>query len=190
MPSTFYVVAKEAVSVAHRECHYLDLAEGFMNEGYQGAPGRELFLEHVHYTFEGHYIVGKLIAKAVLEQCLQATWSEKSAADLAEATELLGFLPEDELAATSLVIQMVRSGPFANCLDRELQEAELVVHAASVFESMSEPRRSVFADLMLSQMADNLLAHLQAAHRARGNAAFADELLARRKQRTPWGMND
>ena len=185
MPSEFYHVAN-ALADEHPECHYLDLPAEFRKEGYHSAPGNDLFLEHVHYNFDGHFVVGKVLAKAILTGYLNKPWDPALSADAESARELLGYLTEDELAATSFIIQMMDTAPFAKCLDREIQVQSLISRTKELFEALPEERRTVFADLQFTQMSNDMLLHLNHLHRSKGHDQVCRRLSSCRVLRMPW----
>ncbi len=185
MPSEFYSVAQNAVT--HRDqCYYLDVQQGFKTTGILSAPGNDLFIEHVHYNFNGHYVVGKLMAEAIQTQCLNQPWDAGKVPNLQQASDLLGFLTEDDLAAASFAIQMMETGPFLKCVDREVQLGSLVNLARELFESMPENRQNAFADLQLPQLSNDILLHLLAAHERDGDEEFCRTIARCRDRRQPW----
>ncbi len=185
MPSEFYSVALSVIA-DRDQCYYFDIQQGFKTAGFLSAPGNELFTEHVHYNFNGHYVLGKLIAEAIQTQCLSQPWDAGKVPDLQQASDFLGFLTEDDLAAASFVIQMLETGPFLKCVDRENQLAYLVNRAKELFESMPENRQNAFADLQLPQLSNDILLHLLAAHERNGDEDFCKTIAKCHELRNPW----
>lgn len=185
MPSEFYTVV-EKVADSHDNCSFLDLTAEFKNQGAGTVPGNELFLEHVHYNFDGHYLVGKLIATAVQTQCRGLKWDTTKELSLADAGDQLGFLPEDDLAATSFAIRVLETGPFSKSIGREQQREFLINRATKLFTSLSELRKNVFADLPIEQMAENLPENLLRSHQVNGDKSFCDVLRICQAKRKPW----
>jgi tetratricopeptide (TPR) repeat protein len=60
--------------------YFVDSAEEFEKESPHGCPGFELFLEHVHPTFSGNYVLAKTVFAGV-EEALAEKTGEKKAKD-------------------------------------------------------------------------------------------------------------
>lgn len=185
MPSEFYSIV-EAVAESKKNCFFLDISSELTRAGVDPSPGNELFLEHVHYNFDGHYLVGKLIAAAILSKCVGLNWDEAKELSLATARDQLGFLPEDDLAATSFAIRVLETGPFSRSMGRMQQTEFLINRATRLFTSLPEVRRNIFADLPIEQMAGDLPLHLMRSHQLNGDKSFCDVLKNCQAKRMPW----
>ena len=168
----------------------MDVPAEMRKAGVDPAPGHEIFLEHVHYNFEGNYLIGKLIAVAIQTKCLGRKWDDALEPSVVEARDRLGFLPEDDLAATSFAIRALETGPFSKTIDRKKQTEFLVERAGNLFTSLPELRRNIFADLPVEQMADDMLQHLFKSHKRRGDRDFCEVLERCQRKRTPWKYSE
>ena len=184
IPSDFYPLT-ESVASERDNCFFMDVPVEMRKAGVDPAPGHEIFLEHVHFNFEGNYLVGKLIATAIQTKCLGQNWDEATVPGLVEASDLLGFLPEDDLAATSFAIRALETGPFSKTIDRKKQTEFLVNRAGKLFTSLPELRRNIFADLPVEHMADDMLQHLLEAHKRRGDRDFCEVIERCQQKRMP-----
>ncbi|MEJ7595904.1 MAG: tetratricopeptide repeat protein [Planctomycetaceae bacterium] len=185
IPSEFYPLT-ESVAAERDNCFFMDVPGEMRKAGVDPAPGHELFLEHVHYNFDGNYLLGKLIAAAVQTKCLGRKWDDAIVPDAAEARDLLGFLPEDDLAATSFAIRALETGPFSRTIDRKKQTEFLVDRAAKLFTALPELRRNIFADLPVEHMADDMLQHLLKSHKRSGDRDFCEVIERCQQKRSPW----
>ncbi len=61
------VIREIASGQAGRGVHLVDAAQAFVSSSSQGCPGAEHFLEHVHLTFAGNYLLARTIFETVAE---------------------------------------------------------------------------------------------------------------------------
>lgn len=188
IPSEFHEIARR-VADEHPHCHFLDLTAAMVADGYSDPPGYNLFLEHVHYNFEGHHLVGRLFAKFIQENIRSGRWNSDRVASSNEMQKSLGFLPEDDLAATSFAIEVLQTGPFAQTADRQSHIEFLTQRAGRLFELVPSDRRDVFAELSLNQMSGALPQHLLAEFEERGNKQAVELMRQCWKLRKPWLQN-
>lgn len=184
-PSEFSKIA-ESVAAEFDECTFLNTYAAFRSEGYLNPPGFDLFLEHVHYNFQGHYVLGKVYARTIQERFRGELWQEAISPDLEAADTMMGLLTEDELAATSFALQVLQTGPFRNAVDHDGHVSFLSERAAHMFTELGDLRGSVFADLPMDQMSDRLLSSLHFQHSKAGNAEFCGQLEKYQRIRRPW----
>ncbi len=185
IPSEFHDVPAQLAS-EFDNCEFLNMTDAMIAAGHNTPPGYDIFLEHVHYTFEGHELVGQLMAKAIQSNIRKIGWNGDKAPQPDELKELLGFLPEDDIAATSFAMQVFETGPFMNTLDKQRHIDHLTQRTAQIFESLPETRANIFADLKMTQMSHRLLFHLATEHRNKHNDDFVIPLRDSQQRRTPW----
>jgi tetratricopeptide (TPR) repeat protein len=132
--------------VSSRNLQNLRLADAehaFAEASPQGAPGADLFYEHVHLTFEGNYLLARCIATEV-EHLLPAAITAGAAADkpwpsIADCAARLGWNPSESRAAYGEMLVRVADPPFTSQLNHQFQ----VAHLAS--RSQPPPARQVVA---------------------------------------------
>lgn len=186
IPSAFQSIPQE-VAAANPQCEFFDLAKAVKDHSELSAPGHDLFLEHVHYNFDGHYLVGRLLAEQVLLKYFpQKNRQPDQGPDIEDMKQKLGFVPEDDLAAVSFAIQVYQTGPFSRTLDRERHVRYLSDKAAELFAAIPEQRGNVFAELPMDQMSAGLVYYLIEAHREANNTRIVEELQGCLQRRIPW----
>ena len=88
-----------------------------------GVPGSELFLDHVHFTFAGDYLVARALAQAVAGVLRLGTPSvpEVSRQECADA---LGFTPWDDVNVASAMVRMTAQAPFLDQMDHTVRQRQ------------------------------------------------------------------
>lgn len=186
IPSGLQVIPK-TVAEQFPKCQFFDLAGAVRASSSRAAPGHDLFLEHVHFNFDGHYLVARLLAEQVLQKYFPTgNDPDVQAASIDDIRQKLGFIPEDDLAAVSFAIQVYQTGPFSRTLDRERHVRFLSDQATRLFEAIPAVRGQVFAELPMDHMSAGLVYFLLERHRAAGNRAVAEELQNCLQRRIPW----
>ncbi len=185
IPSEFDSIVQR-ISEEFEGCSCLNLAASIKASGHPAAPGYDLFLEHVHYNFDGHYLVGEIISRAIQTTYRDRPWDESKSPDLSTVHEALGFLPEDDLAAMSFAILVLQTKPFSTTLDRETHLKFLGGRIAATLDSLPEARRNIFMSLNLDHMSGDLLQTLSSMHREQENFRFLAALIRAQKRRKSW----
>ena len=187
IPSEFDSIVQQ-IALENEECSFLNLTDAIVAADHPAAPGYDLFLEHVHYNFEGHFLVGKLMSRVIQSACRQTAWDESLTPSLSVMQEELGYLIEDDLAATSMALLVLQSKPFSTTLDREEHLNSLGGRVGHLLQSLPETRRNVFIDLNLDHMSGDLLRALRSFHRERGNLSVLAAVYRAQKLRKPWNF--
>lgn len=185
IPSEFDSIV-ERVAQESEGCSFLNLADAIEAEGYPEAPGYDLFLEHVHYHFGGHYLVGRILSRAIQSTYRQADWDESQAADLSLMEDDLGYIVEDDMAAMSFAILVLQTNPFSTTLDREAHLKSLGSRIGNLLATLPDARKQIFMSLNMDHMSGDLLRVLKSLHRDRGDVGFSGELYRAQKLRKPW----
>jgi tetratricopeptide (TPR) repeat protein len=102
-----------------------DAEHAFAEQSPQGAPGADLFYEHVHLTFEGNYLLARTIA-AQLEHLLPASIASGVPADkpwpsIADCAARLGWNQSESRAAYTEMLARVSDPPFTSQLNHQVQ---------------------------------------------------------------------
>lgn len=129
--------------------HFVDaeaaLAAG--NPDAKGICGGEVFYEHVHFTFDGNY----LLARAVLEQVraalpeLAGVPPQGDVPSRERCAEALALTPWDELQHAAEMVAMTSKAPFTNQWDHDGFMASLVGHRDRLAEMASQPEAKAAA---------------------------------------------
>lgn len=90
-------------------------------------PGRELFYEHVHFTFAGtHWLAGQIVV--TMEQALKAqlgTTTETSLISMDECARRLAFTTLDEYNVVQAMSRLYANPPFLDQVDHAWRLAEM-----------------------------------------------------------------
>ncbi|MCA9085920.1 MAG: SGNH/GDSL hydrolase family protein, partial [Planctomycetaceae bacterium] len=173
-PSEFADIVR-SISAESDNCHFWDTEQAIKESGYELPPGFDLYFEHVHYNFEGHSLLGRIMAKAVCSEFLNSPWDESAAPNEDSLKQAIGFLPEDDLAAVSFCLEVLETGPFSQSVDLEKHVQFLSQRAAEIYHALPEIRRETFADLTIADMVNGLAERLLEQHVRKGTN-FAEEL--------------
>ena len=162
-----------------------------------GIPGKELFYEHVHFTFEGNY----LLARAMLDQVHDAL-------PKAIRSGKIGEVPSQEQCAKALVLtqwdaynmanqmaQMLSHPPFSNQLDH----ANLLITAREqaarlrILSQTPQARHDAWTayESALREYPDDVDLHIRFAHLAVdfGQPEAAAEQMESIVQKLPWSSD-
>lgn len=97
--------------------YLVDAERAFESNSLHGCPGNEHFLEHVHLTFAGNYLLARTIFEAITETLPPAIAANRrtdvAVADEADAARLLAYTAWDHHRVTrDLLGSFVRQPPF------------------------------------------------------------------------------
>lgn len=175
-PTRFQTVLKDLAESHSPNVSFVDVAENLNQIAFPAGPGSQFFLEHVHYTFEGHFELAKMFSQTIQTQVLQKNWALDSVPEIELMKGIVGYLPEDDLGAWSITLQVYDTEPFRKCADLEVQKQQCVTKIREILEDLSTARREAFADLSMSQILGELFTGLKVAHRKRGSTEFLEQL--------------
>lgn len=184
-PGDFRQVVEDVASQAP-ECWFVDTASQLEAAAHPAGPGYDLFLEHVHYNQAGHRLLGRILAMSIHTLCLRGRWNENLVPDSQNYHELLGLIPEDEIASLSFAIQVLQTGPFEETADRDRHQDFLQSQIAELWAQLPEFRQNAFADLQMNQISADLPGELQKQHLQRNHTDFAQKLQEIGTRRRPW----
>ncbi|MFZ1936318.1 MAG: tetratricopeptide repeat protein [Thermoguttaceae bacterium] len=105
---------------AERSLAKSDLAAG-------GIPGDGLFYEHVHFTFDGNYLLARAFLEEVEAALPQLASAAKQEPPLSrdQCAELLALTPWDEYRIAKVMGDMTSRPPFTNQLDHAVRDASV-----------------------------------------------------------------
>ncbi len=121
------VISEVGAELAGPSVAVVDVAGAVASASPAGIPGRELFVDHVHFNFQGHDLVARTFLPAVEAQLGErlgkpAPGPLPTAADVADRLARTGF---DEARVTSEMIRRLARAPFTNQFDHSEQVANL-----------------------------------------------------------------
>ena len=88
-----------------------------------GIPGKELFRDHVHFTFDGDYHVARLLLPLVAAT-LHLGEGMAAPPTRQECARTLAFTPVDELNVRAAMVRQTAKPPFLDQLDHARRQAE------------------------------------------------------------------
>ncbi len=177
-PSSFRQLTENVVKEQDDELvTFVDIAEFLNTKSHPAGPGYDYYLEHVHYLYQGHFELALAFAKHIQTEVLKKKWESEAVPDLEEMKSLTGYISEDDLAAFSLSIEVLKTAPFRECLDLERHFKHLIAEIAGVYGQLSEDRQRIFADMPMEMVGDQLIRNLAASHLTQGDREFAEDLL-------------
>jgi lysophospholipase L1-like esterase len=185
-PSSFTRIIREVALQNGQGVEYLDVAATLDQINDPAGPGHDLFLEHVHYNRDGHRALGRFFAVTIQERVRGRKWAAAREPTLAELDELLGVVPEDELAATSFALQVLQTAPLRGAVDAPRSEEEMVDRIAGLYRGLSSTRQNVFAELPMVRLMTDLVGGLAESHLLHGDVETGLELGERCVVRCPW----
>jgi tetratricopeptide (TPR) repeat protein len=89
-----------------------------------GIPGEDLFYEHVHFTFDGNYLLARSMLDRVCESLPQLSASQptRPVPSRERCAQLLALTPWDELEMAMVIIGMTSRRPFTDQLDHAARQ--------------------------------------------------------------------
>ncbi len=113
--------------VARREAgvRLVDAEEAFARQSPHGVPGEESFLDHVHLTFHGNYLLACALFAAVREALPEPMRREVSGRPLPAEEEVarrLVYTELDRYRIAETMQQRLRDAPFTNQPDHAEQQ--------------------------------------------------------------------
>jgi lysophospholipase L1-like esterase/predicted negative regulator of RcsB-dependent stress response len=184
-PGEFAQIVRELA--AHQRLPLVDLEKVVADDG--GAtrvPGRDLFLEHVHYNLSGHRLAARAFARGLLTQGLHAPWRDDRDLSDPDLDAALGVLDEDRLVGETFAWEVLQTAPLSESLDAPRQWEWLKVRLAETYRQLPPERQEAFSELSLQAMQGDLTAALTQVHLSRGNLDLAAHLAEVGVRRRPW----
>lgn len=186
---------RQAVSQREREHILLAEAEGaFAGQSPDGLPGKDLFYEHVHPTFEGNYLLARTVAEQVekllpgrISRRVPASQPWPSASDCARR---LAWTDWSLLAALSEIFSRFNYPPFTGQPNHEAQMRRLTalmekLSPARQPAGISEERQACEEALAVVSDDSELWSQLAALKQMAGDLAGAEAAARRELELVP-----
>lgn len=188
-PDAFGDVLSDVASDAGDSTHFVDLRPLFAQRSRYCVPGDDLFLEHIHFTLEGHWLAAQGIAQAIVEDVYDEEWNEDRLPSVGERDEWLGVVPEDRLVGSYLALFLRESPPFDQAVD-ESEHVELLRHKIEEsLNGLGDLEQQCFTSLPHQVQIDDLIDGLGRARLEIGDTEEALKLFQRSTRRRPWMPN-
>lgn len=188
-PSAFRDVVREVAADNSQSVFYFDWVAAAEALTAPRAPGHELFLEHVHYTFQGHFQLAHKLAEFIQSEILHQPWDSTRATSFEDVSRELHHSAEDEIAARSFALQVTQINPFVSALDSAGHKKVLSDEVTTRLASLTPDDRAVFSALSMAEIGDDLPAALARGWFARGDHTRAADCYGVAVSRRPWDLN-
>lgn len=186
-PGSFTGIVREvAKDEGDRRVFFVDVAAGLEELSGHKAPGHDWYLEHVHYSFEGHWQVGLLLSQFIYTEVLGREWDGDRVPSPERRNELLGVIDQDHVAACSFALQLLNTPPFNAAWDNRRQVEFITSRIRSAYSQLPHREQLRFAQLSMSQIGTDLLGELGTQYLSAGLRQEGLRLLERNVQRRPW----
>lgn len=183
-PSSFRQLIENVAEEQDNELvTFVNIVEILNSKSHLAGPGYDFYLEHVHYNYAGHFELALAFAEHIQTEVLEKKWKADAIPNLEEMKSLTGYILEDDLAAYSLSIEVLKTAPFQECIDLGRHFEHLIARITGVYGQLSEDRQRVFADMPMEMVGDQLIQNLAASHLTQGDRKFAEELFERKELR-------
>ncbi|HND50920.1 MAG TPA: tetratricopeptide repeat protein [Pirellulaceae bacterium] len=185
-PSDFIRIVRETAAAHADNVTLVDLVEQLRIDAKDAAPGRDFFVEHVHYDVEGQWYLARLIARKIVEDVCRTTWNSDAEPTIAERNQALGIVPQDDLVACYLASFLLSEPPLDAAPDSRLEIDWLKRRIAEARKQIPADESAIFDRLSNSQKTDDLLVGLATGLLELGETQRALEMFDRETLRRPW----
>jgi Flp pilus assembly protein TadD len=107
------------VAAQSKRARFLDVENLMSDATRDGASGGEFFYEHVHFNFDGNYMLAKTIASQLFTNAVAGGWLSSG-----QCAERLALNDQKRLAAAELLAQRTSRAPFTYQFDHEMKQAQ------------------------------------------------------------------
>jgi len=106
------VASEELANSGTQTFTYVDSVTAFNSESEPFAPGWNLLHEHVHFDFDGNYVLAREFANAIVSQIMPSASYSSLTKD--EAADIIGFPNHETNQIMNRLLSMVQKSPFTN----------------------------------------------------------------------------
>ncbi len=183
------IIQRVANRNADRGALLVDLVPIFASAAENSAPGDDLFLEHVHFNIEGHWLVAQSLAKSIVGDLCRQKWNEDNLPSAADRDQWLGLRPEDQIVAHTLAYYVSKTPPFDRAVDGELHRVALSGRLEKYAAMLSDHEIGLFSQIDRKSRIDDLIDALGRACLARNQLEEALKMFELGQRRRPWFPN-
>lgn len=189
-PSSFQKIVQRVTEQKRSSgVSFVDLVPAFDAEAKQAAPGQDLFLEHVHFTLEGHWLAARTMARSIIQDVCQQTWEEEQVPSPKERDIWLGVLPEDRLSSHGLAFFLSQTPPFNAAVDAKVHTAYHQGQILKIAETLPAAQQQIYASLHPKEKMDDLVDAIGRAYLNTQNFEEALRYFELGARRRPWMPN-
>jgi hypothetical protein len=185
-PRAFQAAVQRVAAAGSEQVRFCDVATRLGEQSPLPALGEDVFLEHVHYSLEGHWRVAVILGQFIQEQVLRAAWRPERVPEDDRRDALLGVTALDHLAADTFTLMAVQAWPLKLAPDSGLQLERIKARLRQDYAALAPLDRKIFAGLSLDAIQHDLLPSMGQGYRAAGREDLALEMFRRQRQRRPW----
>jgi tetratricopeptide (TPR) repeat protein len=148
------IIKATALKHAGTGVHFVDVVPALEQKSRQGIPGREFFFEHVHFNFEGNYLLARTIGDEVLPLLPDpiAKQNRGAWASAERCAQRLAVTDWDRRRVYDAVLRRLSEAPFVNQADHSEQMATLQKDLINIRARMTaeavKSARSVYQDAL------------------------------------------
>jgi lysophospholipase L1-like esterase len=168
---------------------FIDVGRAFEAETRLAAPGSDLFLEHVHFSFDGHWLLARLLGRSIIENFAGREWRDGAVPSPEERDEWLDVIPEDHVTAHALAWFVTKEVPFDRAADAQQHHARLGKRLQELLEALPADHARRLAVLPHQTKVDDLVDGLGRAYLEERRAETALRMFELGRRRRPWLPN-
>jgi lysophospholipase L1-like esterase len=184
-PSSFgEIVRQVALQAADDEVYFVNLVPIFAAASQHAAPGHDLFLDHVHFTPDGGWLIATTISKAIVEEVRDHSWNADAVPSDSERDTWLGVSTEDHLVAVGMAFMLLQQPPFDRSIDADFRSVGTMLDR--YLEELPEEEKRLFMSLTNDDKMADLVNALGRLRLSMGDARGALALFERGKIQRPW----
>jgi len=183
----FRDIAQATVNAAESpHVHFVDIADACREAVSPRTPGHDLFLEHVHFNLEGHWVVARSLGQRLVEDVCRLEWRAEAVPTAEERDEWLGIIPLDRLSAAILSSFVIQSPPLSEARDarRQLESATADIRTAAATVAPDDLR--LFERLDNNTKVDDLVHGIGQLRLERDETVEALAMFELAQRRRPW----
>lgn len=174
------------IAAATERTHFVDVVEACAEAEAPRAPGSRLFLEHVHFTLDGHWIVAQGIARRIVEDVWRQPWNPERVPSAAERDAWLGVISLDPLSASILTSFVIQAPPLSLAPDASLRLDMVNADTRRLMDEVPPEQLALFRQLDHQTKIDDLVHGIGQLLLDRGDVAAALAMFERAQRRRPW----
>ncbi len=182
--------ALKAVAASIEGSHQvLDLVPVFDAASAYPAAGEDLFLEHVHFNLDGHWVAAKAVSEALMTQLWGRSWDESLIPTLTERNKFIGMLDTDTFTGLYLALSIQSSAPLNTAVDYEIHAERLQEKIASLSPRANPTLIGLFMNLPTQAKMDDPIDGMGRSCLDADDNQRASEFFALSRNRRPWLPN-
>jgi tetratricopeptide (TPR) repeat protein len=186
-PSLFGEIVRElAGDPATQQTPLLDIETIVAAHSRDGTPGRELFLEHVHYNLRGQRLLAREFARAIRQKVMGREWQASREITDSEVDAEVGLLREDAVSGGSFGLEALETPPLADSIDNMAALAAIRAEIARDYALLSPMAQERFASLSMQTLQHELVDGLARAAVRQGEYSAAQTLGREAVRRRPY----